>query len=79
MWGEIDISSERELKNVKTGELATLRTLHTLNLEQDELGGASVLPALHYHSMLQTNIRILNYDKLEPQYIAQVGHLDRIA
>lgn len=44
------------MRSVKTGELAALRTLHTLNLEQDELGGAPVLPALYYHSMLQTNI-----------------------
>jgi len=31
-------------------ELATPRTLHTLNLEQDQLGGTSAVPALYYHS-----------------------------
>jgi hypothetical protein len=63
MWGET-VVWEREEWNVKTGELAARLALHALNLEQDELGGAPVPRALHYHSMLQTNITVLNYGKL---------------
>lgn len=58
-----------------TAELATPRTLHTLNLEQDQLGGTSVVPALYYHSIPQTNLWILNYDQLQPRYNAEVGHM----
>jgi hypothetical protein len=44
------------MRNVKSGELAALLTLHTLNLAQVGLGGAPILRALYYRSMLQTNI-----------------------